>query len=155
MKSQAESADPSAIGIATCLAAGQLRLNPELTIAVECAATSGGEPLVFAGCAGGRLTARELEKCLSNGIGEGGCFGPNNEIVKGLRQLGVDMEQVLNPNGFAIQAFNTAVNDINNGPGPNNDVVRAIETINNDIVNGPGENNDVRRVVEDVLGAIF
>ncbi|MCX7033570.1 MAG: hypothetical protein NT046_06310 [Arenimonas sp.] len=155
VRAQAESADPSAIGVATCLAAGSLNLNPELTIAVECAATSGGEPLTFAGCAGGRLTARELEKCLNHGIGEGGCFGPNNEIVKGLRQLGVDMQQVLNPNGFAIQAFNTAVNDISNGPGPNNDVVRAIETINNDIVNGPGPNNDVVKVLEGVLGGIF
>jgi hypothetical protein len=151
VKAQAESADLSAVGVAICLAAGELKLNPELTIAVECAATSGGEPLVFAGCAGGRLTERELRKCLDNGIGgDGGCFGPNNEIVRGLQQLGVDMAQVLNPNGLAIQTFNTAIRDIANGPGPNNDIVRAIDTVNNDLKNGPGPNNDVVRFFDGV-----
>lgn len=58
-------------------------INEELRIAAQCAASSGGEPFSTLGCAAGRLTARELLKCLSGDIGkEGGCFGPGNDLVR-------------------------------------------------------------------------
>lgn len=153
---QAQQGSTSSWGVAMCLAGNALDLNAELTVAVECAATSGGEPLVFAGCTGGRLTAMELQKCFTVGIGGNGCFGENNEIVKGLQALGMDMQQVMGPNGFVVQSWNTAVNDFQHGPGPNNDMVRAIDTVNRDLNNGLGKNNDVRRVLTDIgLGGIF
>lgn len=84
-------------------------LNPELRIAAECAVSTGGEPISFASCSAGRLTARELGKCLSGEIGkDGGCFGPNNDLVK---------------------AFNTQINDLLHGPGPNNDIVNALAPV--------------------------
>lgn len=84
-------------------------LNPELRIAAECAVSTGGAPPAFAICAAGRLTVRELGKCLSGEIGkEGGCFGPNNDIVK---------------------AFRNQVNDLLYGPGENNDIRKALGAI--------------------------
>ena len=52
----------------------------------------------------GRLTVRELTKCLTGQD----CFGPNNEIVK---------------------AFNTVGNDLKNGLGESNDLVVATKPI--------------------------
>jgi hypothetical protein len=52
----------------------------------------------MAGCVGTQLTATELQKCLTNGIGgNDGCFGENNTAVK-----------------FVTNAFN----DITKSPGP-------------------------------------
>lgn len=82
-------------------------LNPEFRIAAECAVSTGGEPISFASCTAGRLTARELTKCMSGTIGqEGGCFGPNNDLVK---------------------AFKNQINDLLNGPGAGNDLVKLVE----------------------------
>ncbi|MEH3085466.1 MAG: hypothetical protein PGN26_02760 [Xylophilus ampelinus] len=131
-------------------------MNPELTVAVECAMTSGGEPMTFAGCTGGRLTTMELNKCFTIGVGGNGCFGDNNEIVKGLRAVGVDLQRIMGPNGFAVQNWNNAINDIQRGPGPNNEVNKAIRTINNDLKNGMGENNDIRKALKNFgLGGLF
>lgn len=58
-------------------------LNPEWQAAAECAATSGGEPTAAASCTATRLAIAELTKCFTKGIGKpGGCFGPNNTLVK-------------------------------------------------------------------------
>lgn len=98
---------------ALCMA-GPL-MNEEWRIAAECAVESGGVAPAFAACTAGRLTLRELGKCLSGEIGtEGGCFGPNNTIVV---------------------AFKTVTNDLGNclngGPclGKNNDIVKAAEAV--------------------------
>lgn len=58
-----------------------LQLNPEQQIAVQCVVSTGGQPYAAAGCIGSRLTARELTKCLTDGIGGRGCFGDNNDLV--------------------------------------------------------------------------
>ncbi|MBF4989474.1 hypothetical protein [Methylophilus sp. 14] len=74
--------DPS--GFATCAGANMfnLQLNPEQQIVVQCIVSTGGQPYAAAGCMGSRLTARELSKCLSNGIGgQDGCFGDNNDLI--------------------------------------------------------------------------
>lgn len=151
VRKQSESGEVTFAGTAICYAAGSLRLNPEWQIAVECAATSGGEPLTFAGCAGGRLTARELEKCFTDGIGGSGCFGPNNEIVKALRNVGLDMNNAFGPNNDLVKIWNNGVNDIQNGPGPNNEVVKVFSTVGNDIANGPGRNNDIVKAIDNVV----
>jgi hypothetical protein len=91
------------MGTAVCYGTQSMKLNPELQIVAQCAMSTGGEPMAFAGCAGGQLTARELQKCMMGFGTKDGCFGPNNEVVKGMRQMG---------DVFAGQF------------GPNNDIVR-------------------------------
>lgn len=86
-------------------------LNPEARIAAECAVESGGTPPAFAACTAGRLTVRELTKCLSGKIGsEDGCFGPNNTLV---------------------QAERNYIHDILHGPGASNDIVKALGQFTN------------------------
>lgn len=73
-----------ATGFATCAGANLfgMQLNPEQQIAVQCVVGSGGNPYAAAGCMATRLSARELSKCLANGIGgKDGCFGDNNDLV--------------------------------------------------------------------------
>jgi len=113
------------------------QLNPEQQIAVQCVVETSGQPYAAASCTASRLTERELQKCLSDGIGgPNGCFGDNNDLV--------------GRNGWTARTFANAVSDIQNGPGVNNDlvgqngfVVRTRNNINNDIQNGPGKNNDL------------
>ncbi|TIX74480.1 MAG: hypothetical protein E5V25_01800 [Mesorhizobium sp.] len=72
-------------GMATCTGANllnmELGLNPEQQIAVQCLVSSGGQPYAAAGCMATRLTARELTKCFTDGIGGDGCFGDNNDLT--------------------------------------------------------------------------
>lgn len=126
--------NPSFWGFVGCYGAGALGANAELQVAAECAATTGGEPYAFAACTGGRLTAAEIDKCWTSGVGgESGCFGKNNTIVQYLRQLGVDTDSLLNRNGEVIRAFNTVINDLRDGPGPNNDAVRFLNRIGREL----------------------
>lgn len=158
LRQQVQSANTSAWAVAGCIAGQALQLNPEQTVALECAMASGGEPMAFAGCTGGRLATMELNKCFTYGVGGHGCFGDNNEIVKGLRALGVDMDmdKILGPNRFGVRAWKQAVNDLQHGPGPNNTLVKAIDTINNDLRKGMGKNNDIRKVMTKIgLGGLF
>ncbi|WP_082845401.1 DUF1036 domain-containing protein [Paraburkholderia caribensis] len=104
-------------------------LTPEQQAFVSCAVSTGGQPYAFAGCVGTTLTANELQKCMTMGIGGDGCFGKNNTAVK-----------------FVSNAFN----DITQGPGPNNDLLgrdgwvgRNLQNAANDLTYGPGENNDL------------
>lgn len=92
-----------AASFAVCAVAPSV--NEEFRIAAECASTTGGQPVAFAGCTGGRLTVRELTKCIGGKIGED-CFGPNNTIRKYYENL---------------------FNDLTHGPGPNNEIVKAIK----------------------------
>jgi hypothetical protein len=99
--------DPT--GFATCAGANMfnMQLNPEQQIAVQCVVSTGGQPYAAAGCIGSRLTARELSKCLSNGIGgKDGCFGDNNDLVgkdgwvgRTLRQVAGGPNSVINNPG--------------------------------------------------------
>ncbi|SDE01514.1 hypothetical protein SAMN05216345_13213 [Cupriavidus sp. YR651] len=98
-------------------------MNEEWRIAAECAAETGGNPIGWAGCTAGRLTMRELTKCLNGKVGQD-CFGPNNTIVVGLRN---------------------AYSDVTQGPGKNNDIVKAIDAVSsltggsNSVINNPGQ----------------
>lgn len=151
VQQQAQGGDVTVMGTAMCYGANSLDLNPELQIAVECAAASGGEPMTFAGCTGGRLTERELTKCFTDGIGGNGCFGPNNEIVKALQGVGIKLDDAFGPTNDIVRNWNNAVSDIQNGPGQNNDAVKAVTTIANDLTNGPGPNNDVVKAIDNVI----
>jgi hypothetical protein len=151
VREQSQSGKVDMMGTAICYGAGRLNLNAEAQIAVQCAMASGGEPLTFAGCAGGELTLRELNKCLDYGVGSHDCFGPNNEVVKGLAALGLDVRETFGPNNDLVRTWNNGVNDLRNGPGPNNDIVRVANTIYNDVTHGPGPNNDIVRAIDNAL----
>ena len=98
-------------------------MNEEWRIAAECAVQSGGNPAGFAGCTAGRLTVRELTKCLTGQIGKD-CFGPNNTIIK---------------------AYANAFHDLTQGPGENNEVVKFVRAVGdltggpNSVINNPGQ----------------
>lgn len=109
---------------ALCLIGPQL--SAEWRIAAECAVQSGGVAPAFATCTAGRLTIRELTKCLTGTIGKD-CFGPSNTIVA---------------------AFNTVANDLSSCSsggaclGPDNDLVKAgkdVERIISDLGDTAGQ----------------
>ena len=112
-------------------------LNADQQIVVQCVVETGGAPWAAAGCAATRLTVKELNKCINNGIGgSNGCFGDNNDLTGN--------------NGWTVRSFNNIARDIQHGPGPNNDlvgkngfVIRSVNNIVHDIHNGPGKNNDL------------
>lgn len=156
IQQQMQSGGVSAWGTVACVGSNNFNINPEMTIAVQCATTTGGNPLAWAGCTGGQLTERELSKCLTNGVGgSNGCFGPNNTIVQGLNQLGQVMQQQFGPKNDLVIGFNNAVNDIKHGPGPNNDMVRIVNSVSRDITQGPGQNNDIRKFANRVFPGIW
>lgn len=89
------------LGTAVCMA--DTGLNPNQQILLQCAAASGGEPLTFAGCAGGRLALQEFIQCKNVNFGEGNCFGKNNEIRRFVRALGLPD---ISPNSVVGQLAN-------------------------------------------------
>lgn len=145
----------SMVSFGVCAAGKEAGLTEEQQIVAECLATTGGEPYSFAACAGGRLTVRELEKCFTNGIGgTDGCFGENNTIVVGVRNIWSDLTTGLGPNNELVRALRTIENDLKNGFGPNNDIVRTLNNAWSDVTRGPGENNDLVKAGRQ-LGKIF
>jgi hypothetical protein len=111
----ATSSGPTSFGL--CAVAPQM--NPELRIAAECAVASGGEPMSTAACTAGQLTIRELTKCLQGEIGKpGGCFGPNNTIIKHYTNVFNDLTKGLGPNNdlrTAAEALGGAIGDVGKG----------------------------------------
>lgn len=152
VKEGATEGSVSILGTAACYGGDRLGLNPELQIALQCAVSTGGEPMAFAGCAGGQLTLRELNKCLESGIGGEGCFGPNNEIVKGLSAIGLEIEDLYGPGNRIVTLWNNGVNDLSNGPGPNNDGVRLITEAANLLANSPAAAGG--KIVQSLDGAV-
>jgi len=152
MEQQGKTGDVTLLGTAACYGADRFNLNPEMQIVAGCAAASGGEPYTFAGCAGGQLTARELDKCFSHGIGgPNGCFGPNNTIVQGLRSTGQFFAQQFGPTNDIVRTWNQAVTSLTTAPGPNNTAIRTLRNVGNEV--GRGTNN-VAREVKKVLPRI-
>lgn len=152
VEQQSRSGGVTMMGTAVCYGANSLNMNPETQIIVGCAMATGGEPYAFAGCAGGQLTTRELNKCLTNGVGgSNGCFGPNNDIIKALGGTGQWLAGQFGPNNTLVNTWNNTVNDLRNGPGPNHEAVRAIRNVGNAL--SRGESN-VRREVGKVLKGI-
>ncbi|MCW3159763.1 hypothetical protein [Chryseobacterium oryctis] len=152
VKQQAQTGQVNFMNTAMCYGASKFNLNTEATIAVQCAATSGGQPYVFAGCAGGQLTALELNKCLTHGIGgDSGCFGKNNTIVKTLNSLGNELNKQFGPNNDIVKNFNNAVNDITHGPGYNHEAVKILRNTGNELKNA-GQN--IEREIKKVLPRI-
>ena len=130
---------------AVCAMGPKLGINPEMQIALTCAATSGGEPMTFAGCAGGQLGERELSRCWTQGVATAkGCYGPNNSI----RQLfdGVDatLRSALGKDNDIYKAYDLYHKNFLS-PGKNQEFVKLVNAGINDLRNGPGKNNDIRK----------
>ena len=64
--------------------AGAFGVNHEGQVAAECVAQN-GVTYAAGGCIAGRLTADELNKCFTDGIGGRGCFGDNNTLISMIR----------------------------------------------------------------------
>jgi hypothetical protein len=93
-------------GFAIC-AAGP-KMNQEWMIAAQCAVSSGGEPVTAAACTAGWLTLNELGKCFSQGIGGPGCFGDGNTIVVAFRNAANDITKGPGPNNEVVKALRNA-----------------------------------------------
>lgn len=78
------------LGTMACMAGSSL--TPEQQIALQCAAQS-PDLISFAGCTGGQLSLREFLKCQGHEFGDEVCFGPNNEIRKFLKAVGIDVRK--------------------------------------------------------------
>lgn len=152
VKQQAQTGQVNFMNTAMCYGADKFNLNTEATIAVQCAATSGGQPYVFVGCAGGQLTAMELNKCLTIGVGgDKGCFGKNNTIVRTLNSLGQEISQHFGPNNDIVRNFNNVVQDFTTGPGYNHEAVKLLRNTGNELRKAGG---NIEREVKKVLPRI-
>lgn len=149
VEQQSRRGEVTVMGTAMCYGAGQLNLNTEMQIAVQCAVATGGEPYSFASCAGGQLTARELDKCLTNGIGgSNGCFGPNNTIIQGLNQAGQFIAGQFGPNSLPVQTWNTGVRELQNGARNGAEI---LQNVGNEIGRAP---NNVGRAISRAMPRI-
>lgn len=141
--------DPT--GMATCAGANMfnLQLNPEQQIAVQCVVSTGGQPYAAAGCIASRLTARELTKCLTDGVGGRGCFGDNNDLVgkngwvrRTMGQIAGGPNSVINNPGQIWGGDNSFVRNPSQIFGGSNSFVRNPSQIwggQNSVFNNPGQ----------------
>jgi hypothetical protein len=137
--------------MAACAGANMfnLQLNPEQQIAVQCVASTGGQPYAAAGCIASRLTARELTKCLTDGIGGDGCFGDNNDLVgrngwvrRTMGQIAGGPNSLINNPGQIWGGDNSFVRNPGQIFGGNNSFVRNPSQIwggSNSVFNNPGQ----------------
>ena len=150
-----------------------LNLNPEQQIAVECVVTTGGQPYAAAGCIATALTARELEKCFTEGIGGHGCFGDTNDLVGRRGFVMRTLDQIAGGSNSVVrnpQQILGGPNSVFNNPGqltggPNSIINRPLGGSNsvfnnpaqltggsNSMINNPGQilggkNSVVNRVI--------
>ncbi|MDW9812101.1 hypothetical protein [Sinorhizobium meliloti] len=139
--------------MAVCAGANMLNiemgLNAEQQIAVQCLVSTGGQPYAAAGCMASRLTARELTKCFTDGVGRDGCFGDNNDLVgrngwtaRTLRQIGGGPNSVINRPDQIWGGSNSFVRNPSQIWGGNNSFVRNPSQMwggSNSVFNNPGQ----------------
>ncbi|REG28647.1 hypothetical protein ATI61_108185 [Archangium gephyra] len=130
---------------AVCAMGPKLGLNPETQIALTCAATSGGEPTVFASCTGGQLAQRELDKCWQGGVGtKDGCYGPNNSLRKFFDNVDSEVRTMLGEKNALYGAYKAYHQNVLS-PGRNHEFVKLLNSGINDLRNGAGPNHEVRK----------
>lgn len=118
---------------AFCYGADKIRMNTEMQIIVGCAASTGGQPKAFVACAGGQLSAIELNKCYTNGVGgPDGCFGPNNSLIRSMGLTGDYLAQVLGPNNDIVKAYRAVTEDILTGRMTAREGSRAMQNVLNE-----------------------
>lgn len=81
--------------------AGAFGINHEGQVTAACVANY-GVSYAAAGCVAGQLTADELQKCFSDGVGGRGCFGDNNTLVSMIRS---NFEAARRENGTVDQTI--------------------------------------------------
>jgi tetratricopeptide (TPR) repeat protein len=129
-------------------------LTPEQQIAISCAISSGGQPQLFAACAGGQLLARELDKCWTNGVAtDGGCFGPNNEFRNILRRRAALIRQMFGEDSAVYKAYMLWQDNVL-APGANHEVVKFLNNGLHDVKSGLGPNNEYVKATNAVSGVI-
>lgn len=134
------------LGMGICYAGPELAkgMNQESLIAMQCAMTSGGDPMTFAGCTGGQLAAMEINKCFTKGIGGDGCFGDGNTLVKTARNIEREIGQHFGPNSLAVEAWNA----ITTVPGPNHEAVKVVNNVVREMDKaGKNIEKEVRKVI--------
>jgi len=78
------------LGTAVCMANLSKHLTQDQAIVLQCASSS-PDLTSFAACAGGQMTVNFLMACRNAHFGsDDKCFGPNNEIRRALRALGLE-----------------------------------------------------------------
>jgi hypothetical protein len=112
----------------------RLNPNPEASIAIQCAVQTGGQPKLFVACAGGQLAIRELDKCLTDGFGEGGCFGKNNTLTKLYDRVGDGIAEAFGRKSLVYQAWQAAT--ISSNPA---EAIKAVNQVARE-VNKAGDN---------------
>jgi len=145
-------AQGDSIGYATCAGANLFnsQVSPEQQIALQCVVSTGGQPGAATGCMATRMTARELLKCVANGIGgTDGCFGTGNDPEKGGDWSARSLTQIITrPDSFVKNPSqiwggdNSFVENPSQILGGNNAFVRNPSQIwggNNSIFNNPGK----------------
>ncbi len=79
----------NSMGTALCMAGDNLTADQRILL--QCAVTSGGEPVSTATCTAGNLAMKEFNNCKGKKFGEAPCFGPNNDLLRISKQLGVEI----------------------------------------------------------------
>ncbi|UTG62153.1 hypothetical protein J2O09_04105 [Elizabethkingia anophelis] len=152
MRNQTSKGQITFMDTAICYGASKFNLNSEAQIAVKCAVATKGQPYAFVACAGGQLSAKELERCFTHGVGgDDGCFGKNNTIIDYFTSLDKLILGQLPGNNDAIKLWNQTMKDIKKGPGKNHEVVNGIRNIANEIGRAPNNVGDaIKKVVPKV-----
>lgn len=85
-----------------------LNPNAESSVAINCAIATQGNPKAFAICTGGTLLANELDKCLTDGVGDNGCFGKNNTLTQAYERVDEELAAALGKSNPAYTAWRAA-----------------------------------------------
>jgi hypothetical protein len=66
-------------------------------------------------------------------------------IIIGLAQLATELnkKEPFGPNNDLVKSIKNMINDLTHGPGANNDALKVLHNIGSDLRCGPGPNNDV------------
>lgn len=132
----------SYIGMAACASGADL--TPEQQVYLDCGATASAGAYAYGACVGGKLTEKELTKCLDKGFGGEGCFGENNFFRQNIENVRRELCGVVGE-GSDVCGGLTFVVDNSLMPGENHEVVKYFNQGLNDLKNGPGPNNEFRR----------
>lgn len=155
----------SYIGTAAC--ASGVDLTDEQQVYVDCASSASAGPKAYGACVAGKLTAKELQKCLDSGFGGEGCFGKNNFFRQNIENVRREMcnavgntsdacgaltyivDNTLMPGQGheAVKYFNQGLSDIRNGPGKNNDFVKASKNAERFLQDAQGDTDEALKNV--------
>ncbi|MFC3161240.1 hypothetical protein [Chryseobacterium arachidis] len=120
--------------VAICYGANAFDITPESLIVAQCSSASVGDPYVFVGCAGGKLSSAELNKCLTQGVGgDKGCFGKNNAVHKTLISLGDGLNKKFGAANSLVKDYNKALADLNSESVYNTEAVRILRDTGNEL----------------------